>query len=280
MARGRGVAPPGQGPVAEFALAVAQRARLLLAQVQHVEHGLLGQELEAAQALLVLAFEFELAQRLVLLEHGLGAHQEFELAVELGVLDLLAILFEPLQALLDHHEVAEDEFGFDVLQIAHGVHRALLVGDGFVGEQPQHMGEGVHHAQAADVAGLAQVLLGDGGHVHVLDGGMRHLGRFEQAAERFHARVGHLGHARTGRGRADARLLVDAGEDREQRGLAHHGQTDDGGLHIMASDRVPPSLSPRPSPPSRPLLSPPCGGPWRSIASHSPSRRRPRRAPP
>ena len=42
---------------------------------------------------------------------------------------------------------------------------------------------------------------------------------------------GNAGDARArGRG-ADARFLVDAGEDREQRGLADHGQADNGCLH-------------------------------------------------
>ena len=53
---------------------------------------------------------------------------------------------------------------------------------GLVGEQAEDVSEGVHHAQAGEIAGVAQVLLGDGRHVHVFDGGVRHFGRLEQAA--------------------------------------------------------------------------------------------------
>jgi hypothetical protein len=72
---------------------------------------------------------------------ALALFQQLEFAVELGILDLLAVLVEALQALLDHHQVAEDQLGFDVFQIAQRVDRALFVRDGFVFEQAQHVGE-------------------------------------------------------------------------------------------------------------------------------------------
>ena len=90
-----------------------------------------------------------------------------------GILDLLAVLVEALQALLDHHQVAQDQLGLDVFQVAQRIDRALLVGHGLVREQAQHVREGVHHAQAGQVAGVAQVLLRDGRHVHVFHGGVR-----------------------------------------------------------------------------------------------------------
>ncbi len=59
----------------------------------------------------------------------------------------------------------------------------------------------------------------------------RDLGRLEKLRQRVQAGVGHLGDAGAHGGRADARLLVNAGEDREQRGLADHGQADNGSFH-------------------------------------------------
>ena len=109
--------------------------------------------------------------------------QQLEFAVELGVLDLLAVLVEALQALFDHHQVAEDQLGLHVLDVAHRVDRALLVRHGVVVEEAQHVGEGVDHAQAGQIAaGVAQSLLRDGGHVQVLDRGVGDLGRLEQLA--------------------------------------------------------------------------------------------------
>ena len=88
--------------------------------------------------------------------------QQFELVVELGILDLLAILVQALQALLDHHQIAEDQFGLDVFEVAHGIDRALFVRHGLVLEDAQHVREGIRHAQAGEIAGVAQSLLRDG----------------------------------------------------------------------------------------------------------------------
>src|ERR1039458_880018 len=82
---------------------------------------------------------------------------------------------------------------------------------------------GFCHAQACDVARVAQALLRDRGHIHVFHRGVRDFLGFEQLGEFLQARVGHLGHAQVHSGRADARLLVGAGEDGEQGSLAYHG---------------------------------------------------------
>ena len=145
-----GVRAAGQRTVAVFLLALVQAAGVLFADIEHVEHRLLREELEAADALLVIGIELQLAQRLVGFEQRLAFHQQLEFAVELGILDLLAIFVQALQALLHHHEVAEDQLGLDVFQIAQRVHGALLVRNGLVGEEAQHVGERVDHAQARE----------------------------------------------------------------------------------------------------------------------------------
>src|ERR1017187_5368665 len=163
--------------------------------------------------------------------------QQIELVVQLGVLDFLAVLLQALEPLLHHHEVAENQLRFHVFQVAYGVHRAFFVGNGFVLKQAQNLGESVHHPQTGQVAGIAQVLLRDGRHIHVFHRGMRDFERFEEARQFLQARVRHFrdAHAR-GRG-TDAGFLVDSGQNGEQRGLAYHGQADNGGLHIRAAYR-------------------------------------------
>ena len=118
-----------------------------------------------------------LAERRVGFERGFHALQDLELVVEVGVLDLLAVPVEAFQALLDHHQVAEDQLGLDIVEVAQRVDRALLVRHGVALEDAEHVGQGVHHAQAAQVARLAQSFLGDGREVEVLDGGVRDASR-------------------------------------------------------------------------------------------------------
>ena len=48
--------------------------------------------------------------------------QQFELVVEFGALELLAVLFQPLHALFDDYEIAENQFRVYILEIAHRVH--------------------------------------------------------------------------------------------------------------------------------------------------------------
>ena len=137
------------------------------------------------------------------------------------------------EALLHYYQIAENQLGLDVFEIAQRIHRSLFMGHGLIGKQAQHMREGIRHSQAGHIAGVAQVLLRDGWHVHVFHSGMRDLGRFEELGQRLQAGVRHLGDAGArGRG-AHARLLMHAGENREERGLAYHGQADNCGFHVV-----------------------------------------------
>jgi hypothetical protein len=169
---------------------------------------------------------------LVGLEAGFALFEQLEFAVELGILDLLAVFFEALEAFFDHYQVAEDQLGFDIVHVAEGIDGALFVGDGFVGEEAQDVGESVDHAEAGEITGVAQVLLGDGGHVDVFHGGVNHFGGLEEAAQFFQARVRDAGDSGARGGGADAGVRLDAGENGEQRGLADHGQADDGCFHM------------------------------------------------
>jgi hypothetical protein len=103
--------------------------------------------------------------------------------------------------------------------------------DALVPEQAQDVGEGVHHPQAGEVAGVAQVLFRDCGHVHVFHGGMRELAWLEDAGQFVQARIRHLRHAHASGGGADSGVLADSGKDGEQGSLAYHGQADNSCLH-------------------------------------------------
>ena len=191
----------------------------------------MGEELEAADAFLLLRVEIHVPQRLAFPDERLGAGEDLELVVQAGVLDLLAVFFEALEAFLNHHEVAEDQLGLDVLQVAHGIDGAFFVGDGGILEEAQDVGHGVDHAQAGQIGRIAQGLFGDGREIQVLDGGVRDLGGGENARQLSQARVGHLGHAQARLHGADASGFVDTGEDGEERCLAYHGQADNGCFH-------------------------------------------------
>src|SRR5664279_4935897 len=68
----------------------------------------------------------QLAQRLIVFDHGLALDEQVVLAIEFGVLDLLAVLLEPLEALFEDGEIVEDQFRLQVFGVADGIDRALL----------------------------------------------------------------------------------------------------------------------------------------------------------
>ena len=87
--------------------------------------------------------------------------------------------------------------------------------NGIVGEQAQHVREGVHHAQAGHIAGIAEALLGHRRRIHVFHGGVRDLLRLEEFGQFLQARIRHLGDTHAHGRRSDAGLLMGAGQDGE-----------------------------------------------------------------
>ena len=100
-------------------------------------------------------------------------------------------------------------------------------------EDAQDVGEGVYYAEARDIRRIAQGFLRDCGDVEVLYCRVGDFGGLEQLRQRVESCVGNLGDAGSDGGRADARLLVDAGQNREQACLADHGEADDCCLHEL-----------------------------------------------
>ena len=136
-------------------------------------------ELEAADGLFFFGREFERAQRFVAFERRLAALEQRKLVIEFGAFDFLAILLQPLHALFDHHQVAQDQLDFNVFEIAQRIHRALFVRHGVALKQAQHVRQSIGHAHAGQVTRIAQGFLGDGREVQVFHRRVRDLGRLE-----------------------------------------------------------------------------------------------------
>ena len=99
-------------------------------------------------------------------------------------------------------------------------------------KHPDHVSQGVHLAQVADVGRFFQRILANRADVDVFDGGMRQLLRVVERGQVVEAVVGNLGDsdvrlARVGVGLRKMRL----GQNSEQRCLAYLGQANNAGLH-------------------------------------------------
>ena len=116
--------------------------------------------------------EFQLAQRPVGFERRLALLEQLELAVQLRVLDLLAVFVQALQAFLHHHQVAEDRVRFPRLRDrapdrpspSRAERCRLRTGAARGQTRPPRAGW--------PGSRVAQGLLGDGRHVQVFDRGV------------------------------------------------------------------------------------------------------------
>jgi len=152
-----------------------------LANVEHVEHRLLAQEHEAANALLVVGRDLHFAQRLFGFEKSFGLDEQLVFFFQFGRLHLLQIFFQALQPLFDLAEVAHHQVELDVPDVAQRIDRTH-VRDRIVLECPQHVDERIHLAQMTDVGGFFQRVLADRAHVHIFDRGVRQfLGVIERS---------------------------------------------------------------------------------------------------
>jgi hypothetical protein len=167
---------------------LVQARGILFAEIQDEEHGLLGEELEAADALLVFGGEFHSRAGAVVLERLLAAFEQFELVVEFGVFDLLAVFFEAFEALFDHDQVAEDQFGSTSSRSRTGSTEPFSWGTVSLSKTAQHVGEGIHDAQAGEVTRVAQGFLRNRREVDVLHDRVRDFGRLEDLGQRVQAR--------------------------------------------------------------------------------------------
>ncbi len=106
-------------------------------------------------------------------------------------------------------------------------------GDGVVLKDAQHVDQGIDAAQVGKIGGLLQSLLPDCAHVGVLHLGVNEFARVALRGQPVETVVGNRGDADVRLARVGAAVRdIRAGENLEQRGLAHLGQTDDSSLHI------------------------------------------------
>ena len=89
--------------------------------IEHVEHGLLAEEHEAADAFFVFGGHLHFAEGLFGFEEGFGFDEELVFFFEFGCLHLLQVFFEAFEAFFDLAEVADHEIEFDVLNVAEGI---------------------------------------------------------------------------------------------------------------------------------------------------------------
>ena len=191
------------------------------------------EKLEPADALLLVAAERELAQRSILLERNLAFLEQLGFTVELRILHFFSIFVQALEALLDHHQIAQDQLGLDVLQVPHGDRPSPARAER---SRPQISAT---RARTRPPRGgwprkpdRAAILSTPPAHPDIPPW-RGDLGRLEQLRQRVQARVRHLGDTGAHGRRADARLLMHTGQDCEQTCLAHHGQADNGSFHEM-----------------------------------------------
>ena len=222
------------------------------ADVEQDEDRLLGQEAEAADRLLVVGIEAQVADRRAGLEAGVDAPDDDLLALgglALGRGAVAGARLEPLEAALGHGQVGEHELEVEPLDVAGGVDAAVRVRVGRVLERADDVEQGVRIAQPGEVVG-GQLLGPDvalgrrrrGRQVDVRDVGLDDLLGLEDAGQRVEPRVGHLDHADVeGDPAVAAGLGVAAGQRVEDGGLARSGKPDDGDLHraIVAAGQYP-----------------------------------------
>ncbi len=165
---GVGLAREGTGAVFFFNL--VQPRGVFFSEIQNQQHRFLGEKLKAPDALLVILIEFEIAQRDVRVERLFAADQQFEFFIEVGVAGLFAVAVHAIHALLDDSHIAEDEFGFDIVEVTRGVDRAVLVGHSLILKDAENVSERIHYAKAGEVGGIAQGFFRNCRRIDIFDG--------------------------------------------------------------------------------------------------------------
>ncbi len=223
-----------------------------LAHVEQHEDGLLGQEAEATDGLLVVSVELDVADRAALHQCGVKPLEDRLLAlvgVALGLRPVAPGRAEPLEPALGHRKVGEDELEVKPLDVTPRVDRSFGVGHGRVLEDAHDMEQGVRIAEPGKVLGR-QLLRPDaalgrgrrGRQVDVGHVGVDDLLRLEDLGQPVQPRIGHLDDPDVELEPAEAaRLGVAAGERVEDGCLAGRGEAHDRDLHgpIVADPRRP-----------------------------------------
>ena len=182
-----------------MATSSGRRRQVALADVEQDEDRLLGQEAEAADGLLVVGIEVEVADRRAGLETGVDPAQDRVLAfggLALGRIAVARAGLEPLDAALGHRQVGEHELEVEPLEVARRVDAAVGMRVGRVLEGADDVEQRVGVAQPGEVVGRQllgpDVALGRGrrrGQVGVGDVGLDDLLGLEDRGQRVEPRV-------------------------------------------------------------------------------------------
>jgi hypothetical protein len=138
----------GDGGAHRLGVGVARRGAPFV-DVADVEHRFVGQQVEIGHQLAVLLVQFDGAGAAALFEYGLVLEQQFDGALGILVAARRGLLLGLRQPALDGFEVFELQLGVDDSFVAHGVYRAVHMGDVAVVEAAQHVNDGVALADVA-----------------------------------------------------------------------------------------------------------------------------------
>ena len=138
----------GDGLPDGLGVGVTRRGALFV-DVADVQHGLVGQQVEVGDQFAVLLVEFHGAGRKPLFQHRLVLQEQLHGALGLLVAARGGLLLGLGEPVLDGFEILQLQFGVDDALVAHGVYRAVDVGDVAVVEAPQDVDDRI---RVADVA--------------------------------------------------------------------------------------------------------------------------------
>ena len=166
---------PGVRPAGHFIQLVFAHGRIQIvaqrgafADVECIQNGLLREEHEALDELLLVGRHLQFAKRLLFLKRIFRAEKQRLLALQVAGAALLQVFFESIKTLFHLGQIAEHQIEFNALDVPQRVDRPHMR-NGVVLEGAQHVNERVHIAQAGEEGGLFERLLPDGRHVNVLD---------------------------------------------------------------------------------------------------------------
>ena len=139
----------GDGRTDRLGVGVARGGALLI-DVADVQHRFVGQQVEVGDQFAVLLLQFDRAGAAALLQHRFVLQQQFDLTFGVLVAAHGRLLLGLAQPVFDRFEVLELQLGVDDTLVAHGVDRAVHMGDVAVVEAAQYVDDGVRVADVGE----------------------------------------------------------------------------------------------------------------------------------
>ena len=118
---------PGQIARPILLLHLMQPRRIFLTQIQNQQHRLLRQKLKPANPLLVRSIELQIAQRRVSSAPPYFRTSSSPPFIRFRIARLLPVPIHPIQPLLHHHQIAQDQLHLHIAEIARRIHRPMLM---------------------------------------------------------------------------------------------------------------------------------------------------------